>query len=154
MDRSIPVTTLLQDLRYALRMLVKNPGFTAVVVLTLALGIGANTAIFSVLQGVVLSPLPYPHPDRLVMVLLYNLSLKSPTYLAYPDFLDWQRQARSFQQMAAFTSVSYDLTNPGTPEHLQGREISAGFFHTLGTKLALAGNSRPAKTNAAARLLS
>src|ERR1700756_4573903 len=100
--------TLWQDLRYAVRMLGKNPGFTLVAVLTLALGIGANTAIFSVLQGVILSPLPYREPDRLVFVLLYNPSLKGPTYLSYPDFLDWRRETHSFSQMAAYASNNYN----------------------------------------------
>ena len=128
---------LWQDLRYAVRTLAKNRGFTVVAVLTLALGIGANTAIFSVLQGVVLAPLPYHQPDRLVLVLLYNLTLKHPTFLSYPDFLDWQREARSFQQIAAFASNSYNLTSPGLPEHLDGDEVSSGFFATLGVRLAL-----------------
>src|ERR1700739_596650 len=108
--------TLWQDLRYAVRMLGKNPGFTLVAVLTLALGIGANTAIFSVLQGVILSPLPYREPDRLVLVLLYNPSLKGPTALSYPDFLDWRRETHSFSQMAAYASNNYNLTSPGPPE--------------------------------------
>lgn len=129
--------TLLQDVRYATRMLAKNPGFAAVAVLTLSLGIGANTAIFSVLQGVILEPLPYRQPDRLALVWLYNRTLKSPTLLSYLDFLDWQRNARSFQEMAAFTPHDYNLTNPGAPEHLDGSEVSAGFFSTLGVNLLL-----------------
>ena len=135
--RWLRLEDFLLDLRFALRMLRKSSGFTAVAILTLALGIGANTAIFSVVQGVLLSPLPFHEPDRLALMLLYNPSLKSATYLAYPDFLDWQRDSRSFQQIAAFTSRNYDLTYPGAPEHLEGREISSGFISTLGVNLAL-----------------
>jgi predicted permease len=120
-----------------LRQLRRNPGFAAVAVLTLALGIGANTAIFSVLDGVVLSPLPYRQPDRLVLVLLYNQALKYPTALSYPDFLDWQRSSRSFERMAAFQAQGFDLTSPGAAEHLEGNEVSASFFSTLGVKPAL-----------------
>lgn len=129
--------TFWQDLRYAIRTLVRSRGFTAVALITLALGIGANTAIFSVLQGVVLKPLPYRDPDRLTLVWLYNLSLKSITSLSYLDFLDWQRNARSFDQMAAFTPHDYDLTNPGAAEHVSGREVTSGFFKTLGVDLFL-----------------
>jgi predicted permease len=121
--------------RYGLRQLRRNPGFAAVALVTLALGIGANTAIFSVLQGVVLAPLPYREPDRLAMVWLDNLNLKSITDLSYADFEDWQRGAHSFEKMAAYAWRSYDLSSPGTPEHLQGREISAGFFSMLGVEL-------------------
>ncbi len=120
-----------------MRQLRRNPAFTVVAIITLALGIGANTAIFSVLEGVVLAPLPYREPDRLVLVLLYNRALKYATDLSYPDFLDWRRNARSFQQIAAFTQQGFDLTNPGTPEYLDGMQVSSGFFSTLGVKLAL-----------------
>ena len=127
----------MQTIRYGLRQLRRNPGFAVVAVLTLALGIGANTAIFSVLEGVVLSPLPYRQPDRLVLVLLYNRALKYPTDLSYPDFLDWQRSSRSFERMAAFQPQGFDLTSPGAAEHLNGNAVSASFFSTLGVKLAL-----------------
>jgi predicted permease len=133
----------MENLRYAWRQLRRNPGFTVVAVLTLALGIGANTAIFSVLDGVVLAPLPYREPDRLVLVLLYNRSLKYPTYLSYPDFLDWRRNSRSFQKMTAYAPQGFDLTSPGTPEHLDGDEVSASFFETLGVKLALGRDFSP-----------
>jgi predicted permease len=126
--------TLAQDIRYAVRTLRKNPGFAIVAAMTLALGIGANTAIFSVVQGVVLAPLPYPQPDRLVMMFESRPGLKQ-TGISYPDFRDWQQSARSFERMAALTSRSYDLTGPGTSEHLEGMEVSAGFFATLGIKL-------------------
>jgi putative ABC transport system permease protein len=130
--RSFWFETLWADVRYALRMLRKNPGFAAIAILTLALGIGANTAIFSVVQGVLLAPLPFNEPDRLVFVWQNNLTLKHLISVSYPDFLDWQRSAGSFQQMAAFSWQDRDLTGPGTPEHLNGKEASSGFFHTLG----------------------
>src|SRR5579863_1344011 len=90
-----------RDVQYASRSLRRSPGLTAVAILTLALGIGANTAIFSVLEGVVLAPLPYPQPDRLVVLALYNRSLGYATDLSYPDFLDWKANSRSFEQIAA-----------------------------------------------------
>ncbi len=128
---------LLRDLRYASRSLRKSPGFTVAAILTLALAIGANTAIFSALEGVVLEPLPYPNPDRLVVVALYNPTLKSPTLSSYPDFLDWQRNSRSFEQIAAFLDQGFDLTSPGEPEHLGGTKVSSKFFRTLGENLAI-----------------
>jgi len=123
--------TLWSDVRFGLRMFRRSPGFTAVAVLTLALGIGANTAIFSVVDGVLLSPLPYRQPDQLVLVWAKN-PLGRNIAPSYPDFQDWQRSTRSFQDMAAFTWHSYDLTNPGSPEHLGGWQVSSGFFKTMG----------------------
>ncbi len=130
------MSELIQDLRYALRQLRKNLGFTAVAVLTLALGIGANTAIFSVVEGVVLAPLRYFEPDRLVMVWENNPRFPR-VWDSYPNFQDWQRSAHSFQQMAAFREQGIDLTFPGAPSHLKVSQISTGFFSTLGAKLAL-----------------
>jgi putative ABC transport system permease protein len=126
-----------QDLRFAVRVLRKNPGFAAVAVLTLALGIGANTAIFSMVQGVLLAPLPYREPDRLVTVWLNNFRLQSPTDLSYRDFMDWERSAPPFEKMSAYAWRSFDLSSPGNPEHLEGREISSNFLNTLGVGLAL-----------------
>jgi len=126
-----------QDLRFAVRVLRKNSGFAAVAILTLALGIGANTAIFSVVQGVLLAPLPYREPDRLVTVWLNNFRLKSPTDLSYRDFIDWEHDAPPFEKMSAYAWRSFDLSSPGNPEHLEGREISATFLSTLGVELAL-----------------
>jgi predicted permease len=126
----------LRDLKFGIRTLLRSPGFTTIAVLTLALGIGANTAIFSVVQGVVLSPLPYDHPDQLVIAWEKNQQGRfvSPSY---PDFQDWQRSAHAFQSMAAFTSREYDLTNTQSPEHLSGWQISSGFFRTLGVNFIL-----------------
>jgi predicted permease len=133
----------MRDLRYAWRSLRKSPGFAAAAILTLALGIGANTAIFSVLEGVVLAPLPYPEHDRLVVVALYNRTLKYATNLSYPDFLDWQRSSRSFEQIAAFMRQSFDLSSPGAPEHIDAKEVSSNFFRTLGVRLALGRDISP-----------
>jgi predicted permease len=128
------IETLIQDLRYGLRQLRRNPGFTAVAVITLALGIGANTSIFSVIDGVLLAPLPYWHSGRLVMMLQSNPFTKSLWSLSYPDFLDWQRGARLFQHVEGFLSHGFNLTSPGVPAHVDGMEISAAFFSTLGIK--------------------
>src|SRR5277367_229092 len=128
--------TLFQDLRYSVRMLAKSPGFTAIALLTLALGIGANTAIFRVVDGIVLARLPYNQPDQLVMVWESNPRFPH-VWTSYLNFRDWQRSAGSFERVAAFSTwQGYDLTNPGTPEHLDGKQISAGFFATLGVNLA------------------
>ena len=127
----------LADCRYALRVLGRSKGFALVAIFTLALGIGATTAIFSVVEGVVLAPLPYKEPDRLVLVLLYNQRLKSPIYLSYSDFRDWRRKSRSFAGMAAFTPQGFDLSSPGTPEHLSGQLVTWEFFSTLGVRPAL-----------------
>jgi predicted permease len=136
------IGSLGQDLRYALRQWHNSPGFTAVAVATLALGIGANTAIFSVVEGVVLAPLHYREPDRLVMVWENNPRFPR-VWDSYPNFQDWQRSARSFQQMAAFREQQADLTFPGAPSHLKASQISSGFFSTLGTELALGRESTP-----------
>jgi hypothetical protein len=138
------------DVRYGLRILRKNPGFASVAILTLALGIGANTAIFSVVQGVLLAPLPYRQPENLVLVWQYNQTLKRAITDSYPDFLDWQRNVRSFQQMAAYDSQDHNLTAPGTPEHLSGEEISSGFLSTLGIQSWVV-NFRQPKISWAAR---
>ena len=128
--------SLIADLRYALRMLRKSPAFAAIAILTLALGIGANTAIFSLVEGVLLAPLPYPEPNRLVMVWENNPRFPR-VFVSYPNFLDWQHSARSFRKMAAFRDQGIDLTSPGTPEHIDAKQISSGFFSTLGTELSL-----------------
>ncbi len=125
--------TFWQDAHYGLRTLLKNPGFTAIAVLTLALGIGANAALFSVVNGVLLNPLPYQEPEKLVA--LYAKSREfSRSSISYPNFLDWQRENRSFTALAAFRSEDLNLTGVGQPERLKTEMISATFFPILGVR--------------------
>ena len=126
---------LSQDVRYGARMLLKNPAFTGIAVLALALGIGANTAIFSVVNTLLLRPLPYKNPSQLVVI------WENATHLGFPkntpspaNFLDWQKQATLFQGMAAFAERSFNLTGVGEPERLDGRRVSANLFDLLGVK--------------------
>lgn len=135
--RGLPaLETLLQDLRYASRTLRRDLAFTLIAVLTLALGIGANTALFSVVNGVLISPLPYPEPDRLV-----TLHASKPNFetgsISYPNFLDWQRQNHTFSSMAVARSYSFTLTGAGEAEQVPTEFISAGFFSVLGMKPAI-----------------
>jgi predicted permease len=133
--------TLLQDIRYSFRMLAKNPGFAAIAILTLALGIGANTALFSVVNGVLLNPLAYPHSEQLVTV--YG---KTPGFarapISYLNFLDWQRATRTFSSMALYRNEPYNLTGIGEAELVGGSMISADFFPTLGVTPVLGRNFR------------
>jgi len=122
---------LLQDLRYGLRMLAKNPGFTAVAMVALALGIGANTAIFSVINGVLLRPLPYPEPERLMLIYEKSSDFDRNS-VAYPNYLDWRRAQRSFRDIAAFDPNDFNFTGAGQPEHLTGQYVSASFFSVVG----------------------
>jgi predicted permease len=125
------MANLLQNIRFALRMLIKNPGFAVMAIFTLAIGIGANTAIFTVLNAVLLRPLPFHDPARLVI-----LTEKSPQFdsmsVAYQNFQDWKTQNSSFESMALFRRRDVTLTGDRGPEHINGREISAGFFTLLG----------------------
>ena len=125
--------TFWQDLRYGLRMLVKAPGFAAIAILTLALGIGATTAIFSVVNAVLLRPLPFADADRLVQVAEKNDRLNLPTFSAsVPNFVSWREQARSFEEFAAIGFNNYTLTGNGEPEQLSGNRISPAVMRVLG----------------------
>ena len=125
--------TLLQDLRYSIRMLAKSPGFTTVAVLTLALAIGANTALFSIVNGVLLNPLPYPRPNELV-----TLHESKPNFntgsISYPNFLDWQKENHTLSSMAVSRSYSFSLTGLGQAEQIQGQFVTSDFFSILGVK--------------------
>lgn len=125
--------TLLQDARYGFRMLAKAPGFTTVAVLTLALGIGANTAIFSVVNGVMLNPLPFHDGDQLVSLFQEMPNFKNGS-ISYPNFVDWRRMNTTFAGMAAYRSAGFNLTGEGEPERLRGEMISHGFFEILGVQ--------------------
>jgi len=125
-----------QDLKYGVRMLAKSPAFTAIAVLTLALGIGANTAIFSYVSAWLIKPLPYPQAGRL-MVLLSHDTKKGWTswgVTSTPDFLDYQRQNGSFEQLAAWTQWYFNLTSDGPPDRVSGGLVSWNFFQTLGVQ--------------------
>jgi len=137
--------TLWQDLMYGLRMLAKSPGFAAIAILTLALGIGANTALFSVVNGVLLNPLPYPRPDQIVS--LYGTPPGfGQASISYLDFLDWLRDNRTFSSLAAYKSfLSFDLMGQGEPERVSAVEVSASFFPTLGVTPILGRNFSPAQ---------
>jgi putative ABC transport system permease protein len=127
------IETMLQDLRYALRILRGSPGFTAVAILTLALGIGANTAIFSVVDSVLLRPLPYRDPLGLVMLWEQNSQDKNPhNTVSPPDFLDWQSQNSVFAEMAAIFDQHANLTGNGLPQEVVLQDVSANFFSVLG----------------------
>ena len=136
------MSDLLQDIRYALRSMRKNPGFTVIAVLTLALGIGANTAIFSVVDAVVLRPLPYRAPDRLVMV-WERRPERDHIVASYPDFRDWRARSRSFDGMAAFSAWTHNLTGAGSPERVESAVVSASFFDVLGLAPSLGRAFRP-----------
>src|SRR5215469_2149698 len=122
-----------QDLRYAIRVLTKSPGFTIVSLLTLALAIGANTALFSVVNGVLLNPLPYPQPDHLI-TLHENKPNFSSGSISYPNFLDWQKDNHTLSAMAVSRQYSFVLTGLGEAEQVQAEFITADFFPILGVK--------------------
>src|SRR5262250_3520839 len=126
--------TFWQDLRYGLRMLLKRPGFTLIAVLTLSLGIGANTAIFSLVNAVLLRALPFAEPERLVWT-WGEFSGGNRASTSPPDFLDYRAQNRTFEELAAMMFNSFNLTGAGEPERVIGGTVTANFFQALGVKL-------------------
>src|SRR5205809_1671145 len=128
----------MNDLKFALRQLSNNPGFTAVAVLTLALGIGANTAIFSFVNAILLRPLPFKEPDRLVMVFttyLPNASHKN--WVSAPTLDEWRKQSAMFEGLAARSFGGFVLTGTGQPENIPGSRFSANLFRLLGVQPVL-----------------
>ncbi|MEW6128148.1 MAG: ABC transporter permease [Acidobacteriota bacterium] len=130
---------MFQDLRFGVRMLLKKPGFTAAIVLTLSLGIGANAALFSVVNGVLLNPLPYPQPEQLV-----TLHQSKPNFatgaIPYPNFRDWQRLNQTFAAMAISRGANFSLIGTGEAERVSGRRVSANFFSVLGVEPVMGRN--------------
>ena len=123
---------LLQDIRYGIRVLTKHRGFTAAALLTLALGIGANTAIFSLIDGVLLKPLPFEDPDRLVAVWEANVERGGLMAVAPPNYQDWRDQNTVFEDVVGFYTVDFTLVGEGVPERLEGARVSSGTFELLG----------------------
>src|SRR5215471_10275057 len=125
--------TLFEDIRYGIRMLRKSPGFTIVAVLTMALGIGANTALLSVVNGVLLNPLPFREPDQLV-----TLHESKPNFergsISFPNFLDWRKDNHTFSSMAVARNSGFNLTGLGDAEQVTGELVSGDFFRVLGVQ--------------------
>src|SRR5436190_6697743 len=123
----------MNDLRFALRQLRKSPGFTLIAVLTLALGIGANTAIFSVIYAVLLRPLPYPDPDRL-MVMTETDANQPQISVSFPDYVDWRRDNTVFEEIAISRRESFNLSGlqGRAPEQISGSLVTANFFKVIG----------------------
>ena len=130
------MSTFLQDVRYALRILAKSPMFTAIVAGTLALGIGATTSLFSIVNGVLLNPLPYPQGSRLVALYEQNSGIPEAP-ISYLNFLDWQRQSKTFSSMALYRHEDFNLTGAARPMRVNGLMISATFLSTLGVHPSL-----------------
>lgn len=131
-------STILRDVRYALRMLLRNPGFTAVALLTFAVGIGVNTAVFSVFNGVLLRPLPYPDADRITMMWVDNRPQGIKEDIgSYPNYEDWRARNTSFDHVAAYTGAAFTLTGADEPERIPGARTTANFHDVMGLKPVL-----------------
>jgi predicted permease len=150
--RGLPlVETVIRDLRYGLRTLRRSPGFTAVATLTLALGIGANTAIFSIVDAVLLRPLPFPDSDRLALIWATDTRAGDREDVAsYPDFEDWKAQSASFSSLAAFTTRSLAISGGGEAALVPAMQVSPGFFETLGIAPAFGRSFQPGEERPAA----
>jgi putative ABC transport system permease protein len=129
---------MLRSLKFALRHLAKSPGFTSVAVIIMALGIGANTAIFSVVHSVLMEPLPFSQPDRLVRLWHVPPQSSFPGVTRFAisaaNFLDWQKQNTVFEGMALYTGGGYDITGQGKPQSIRAGKVTANFFSVLGVQ--------------------
>jgi len=131
-----------KDVKFSVRVLLRSPGFSLVAILTLALGIGANTALFSLANGILLEPLRFPQADRLVTLYQHKPQFVYSS-ISYPNFLDWQRDNQTFQSLVAFRPDDFSLTGLGEPQRIDGIMVSANFFPTLGVTPVLGGNFDP-----------
>jgi putative ABC transport system permease protein len=127
------MAALVRDLRYALRALGRQPGFTLVALVTLALGIGANTAIFGIVNGVLLRPLPYREPDQVVMLWSHWINW-SRTWVSEGELADYRSQARSLEHVAAFSYTSFNLTGAGEAVRVRAAQVQASMFPALGAQ--------------------
>ena len=141
---------MIQDLRYGIRTFLKNPGFTAIAVITLALGIGANTAIFSVVNAVLLRPLPFRDPAKLMMVRVFDVRNNNQSSASYPNFVDWRAESRSYERLAVFRTRNFALTGGGEPARVIGAVVSADLFALLGVMPSLGRDFRPEEDRAGA----
>ena len=143
-------------MRFALRQLRKSPGFAITTIVTLALGIGATTAIFSLVNAVLLRPLPFPEQERLISVQLADLEPGVPADtqipMSYPDFFDWRAQSRSVAGMACYRQESITLTGRGEPQQLESQTVSAEFFRVLGVHPVLGRDFLPGEEKAGAHV--
>src|SRR5215212_9901966 len=127
--------TVLQNLRYSVRILIRKPSFTLVAVLTLALGVGATTAIFSVVYATLFEPLPYPKPDQLVMV--WSKANQRRSSVSAGDYLEWKRRVTSFQYLEAWSGGTFNVATDERPEQVQAALMTPGFFRMTGTPMYL-----------------
>src|ERR671925_345504 len=135
---------LWQDLRYGARMLLKNPGFSLIAVITLALGIGANTAIFSVVNAVLLNPLPYAEPERLTLIWTSAESIGlQQNWVSEPEVLDFREQSKLFEGFGVINAPGFRLTGNGEPEQLNGARISTNLFSLLGVRIKIGRDFAP-----------
>jgi len=139
------MATLIQDLRYSIRALLKSPGYTAIAILTLALGVGANTALFSVVKAVLLNSLPYRQPDRLVTLAKTDFDTRNATNTSYGTAEDWKARERSFESIALYRGWGPTVTGSGNPEILRGLRVTSNFFETLGVHPLLGSDFTPAE---------
>ncbi len=142
MLNTAPMGTFLNDLRYGIRVMWTHPGFTSITVATLAIGIAANTALFSVVNGVILNPLPFRDPGQLLTFYQSKPNFEKGS-LSYPNFLDWRKDNHTFDSMAVYRAEDFTLTNMGEAEALHGEMISANFFSLLGVKPVIGRTFRP-----------
>jgi len=136
--------TFFQDVRFGIRTLLRKPGFTAAAVIALALGIGANTAIFSVVNGILLRPLPYPQQDRIMMIFEQNPQQnRTRGPFSTPDFNDLRALNRSFEKVAAYTNIGFTLIDDNGAEAMSGAAVSSEFFDVLGVKAQMGRTFQP-----------